>query len=111
MQEWFISLTKRIFMEDITPQELKERLAGQEALHIIDVREEWEYEEKNIGAQLIPLGELPTRLEEIAHLKDQELIVHCRSGARSANAKKFLEQQGFQKVRNLLKGIEGYLAQ
>ncbi len=97
-------------MEDITPAELKQRIDNKEELNIIDVREEWEYEEQNIGAQLIPLGTLPGKVGELAHLKDQELIVHCRSGARSANAKKYLEQQGFTKVRNLLEGILGYKA-
>ncbi len=96
-------------MEDITAAELRQRTANKEALHVIDVREEWEYEEKNIGAKNIPLGTLPHRVNELEALKDQELIVHCRSGKRSANAKKFLEQQGFTKVRNLLEGIEGYL--
>ncbi|MGD1841687.1 MAG: rhodanese-like domain-containing protein [Thermonemataceae bacterium] len=96
-------------MEDITPEELKKRVEQEEPLNIIDVREEWEYEEKNIGAKLIPLGELPRRLDELEPFKDEELIVHCRSGKRSDNAKKFLEKQGFKKVRNLLKGIEGYL--
>ncbi|MDN4165221.1 rhodanese-like domain-containing protein [Cytophagales bacterium LB-30] len=96
-------------MEDITPVELKKRISANENLHIVDVREVWEYEEKNIGALNIPLNTLPERLEEIEHWKNEELIVHCRSGARSANAKKYLEQQGFTKVRNLLQGIEGYI--
>jgi rhodanese-related sulfurtransferase len=48
-------------MADITVQELKERLDNQETLHIIDVREPHEYEEFNIGAQLLPLGDLPFR--------------------------------------------------
>jgi rhodanese-related sulfurtransferase len=92
-------------MEDITVKELKERMAANEALNIIDVREEHEFDEFNIGATLIPLGELPDRLDEIEDLKDAELIVHCRSGARSGRAKDFLEMQGFTKVRNLLGGM------
>ena len=96
-------------MEDITPQELKERISKNEKLNIIDVREGWEYEEKNIGAQLIPLGTLPNRFGELSHLKDEELIIHCKSGRRSMQTKKFLETKGFTKVRNLETGIEGYL--
>lgn len=96
-------------MEDITVEELKQREAKKEPLEVIDVREEWEYAERNIGAKNIPLGSLPQRVDELKHLKDEELIVHCRSGKRSANAKKYLEQQGFTKVRNLLEGIEGYM--
>lgn len=95
-------------MEDIGAEELKTRIKQNENLHIIDVREDWEYEEKNIGAINIPLGSLPGRISEIAHLKNEELIVHCRSGARGSNAKKYLKQQGFSLVRNLLKGIDGY---
>ena len=92
-------------MEDITVQELKQRIDAQEKLNIIDVREEHEFDEFNIGATLIPLGELPDRLDEIEQFKDEELIIHCRSGARSGRAKDFLEMQGFTKVRNLLGGM------
>jgi rhodanese-related sulfurtransferase len=96
-------------MEDIYPDELKQRIDNKENLNIIDVREPWEYDQKNIGVKNIPLGSLPNRLNELDHLKNEELIVHCRTGARSGNAKKFLEQKGFTKVRNLLQGIEGYI--
>lgn len=92
-------------MADITTEELKQRVDNGEALHVIDVREQHEYDEFNIGAKLIPLGELPSRIAELEHLKDQELIVHCRSGARSNNAKMFLEDAGFTNVRNLLGGM------
>jgi rhodanese-related sulfurtransferase len=98
-------------MADITVQELKERLDNQETLHIIDVREPHEYEEFNIGAQLLPLGDLPFRLDEIAHLKNEEVIVHCRSGARSNNAKLFMMENGFTNVRNLLGGMLEWRAQ
>ncbi|MDN5203793.1 rhodanese-like domain-containing protein [Fulvivirgaceae bacterium BMA10] len=98
-------------MDDITPQDLKSRIEGSESLNILDVRETWEHEEKNIGGENVPLGTLPHRLGEIDHWKEEELIVYCRTGNRSGNAKKFLEQQGFTKVRNLLEGIEGYLKQ
>jgi rhodanese-related sulfurtransferase len=95
-------------MEDITVEELKKRLDNNETFGFIDVREEWEYEEDNIGALNIPLGQLPHQLDEIDEYKNQELVVHCRSGARSGNAKKFLETKGFTKVRNLLGGILAY---
>src|SRR5690606_4357056 len=97
-------------MNDITAEELKERISKKEKLNIVDVRENWEYEEKNIGATLIPLGTLPERFQELEALKDEELIIHCKSGKRSAQAKKFLESKGFTKVRNLDTGIEGFLA-
>ncbi len=92
-------------MNDITNTELKERLDKGEKITIIDVREPYEFEEYNIGAQLIPLGELPGKLEELAHLKDQEIVVHCRSGARSNNAKMFMMESGFTNVRNLIGGM------
>ena len=92
-------------MQDITVQELKERIDKGEKLTIIDVREPHEYEEFNIGAQLIPLGTLPSKIADLESLKNQEIIVHCRSGARSANAKMFLSDNGFDQVRNLLGGM------
>lgn len=95
-------------MEDITVSELKERIEKGEKFVFVDVREEWEYEEDNLGAENIPLGELPDRLNELDAHKNDEIIVHCRSGARSGNAKKFMEGKGFTKVRNVLGGIMAY---
>src|SRR5690554_3365148 len=92
-------------MEDITVEELKEKLDKKEDFLFLDVREEWEYEEDNLGALNISLGQLPHQLQNIQEYRDQEIIVHCRSGARSGNAKKFLETKGFKKVRNVLGGI------
>jgi rhodanese-related sulfurtransferase len=93
---------------NISVQELKDRLEDGEELNLIDVREEYEYEEDNIGALLIPLGDLPDKLDEIEDWKDQEVIVHCRSGARSAKAQSFLESEGFTNVRNVIGGILAY---
>jgi rhodanese-related sulfurtransferase len=95
-------------MEDITVEELKRRSKTSEKLNIIDVREVWEHEENNIGGLNIPLGTVPTRLGELESMKDQEMIVYCRTGNRSGKVKKFLEQQGFGHVRNLLGGIVEY---
>lgn len=95
-------------MEDITVENLKSRLDNKENFVFIDVREEWEYEDDNLGAKNIPLADLPNRLDEIEKYKDSEIVVHCRSGARSGNAKKFLESKGFTKVRNTIGGIMAY---
>lgn len=95
-------------MEDITVSELKDRLDKGAKFRFLDVREEWEFEEDNLGAENIPLGELPHRIGELEGFKDQEIVVHCRSGARSGNAKKFLESKGFSKVRNVPGGILAY---
>jgi rhodanese-related sulfurtransferase len=92
-------------MSDITTDELKQRMDAGEKLNLFDVREPLENEEFNIGAILIPLGDLPTRIGELANLKDQEVIIHCRSGARSGNAQMFLMDNGFTNVRNVLGGM------
>ena len=96
---------------DITVQELKERLDKGEALNLIDVREPHEYEADNIGATLIPLGDLPHRIDELDGLQDEEVIVHCRSGSRSAMAQTILEQNGFNNVRNVTGGMLAYRKQ
>jgi rhodanese-related sulfurtransferase len=95
---------------DITIEELKERIDKGEALHLFDVREEYEFDEFNIGATLIPLGELPDRLDEISHLKNEEILIHCRSGARSGRAKDYLTAEGYTNVRNVLGGMMAWQA-
>ncbi len=97
-------------MEDIEVKELKQRLDNKEKFIFIDVREEWETEEDHLGAENIPLGQLPHQIKDLEAYKDQEIIVHCRSGARSGNAKRFMETKGFTKVRNVLGGIIAYRA-
>jgi rhodanese-related sulfurtransferase len=91
-------------MVDITVQELKAKLDNKEEFLFIDVREPHEFEEFNIGARLIPLGTLPDALEELEAYKNKEIVVHCRSGARSGRAKEFLVANGFTNVSNLLGG-------
>lgn len=95
---------------DITVEELKERLEKGENLHFYDVREEHEYEEDNLGAILIPLAELPDHIDELEDLKDSEIIIHCRSGARSGKAVNYLESLGFTHARNVVGGILAYRA-
>jgi len=90
---------------DITVQELSERLNNKEDLFIIDVREPFEHDMANIGGNLIPLGDLPYQLEQIEEYKDREIIVYCRSGARSGSACQYLRGQGFTNVRNMIGGM------
>ncbi len=92
-------------MNDIYPTELKNRLEQGEQLHIIDVREPWEFEEYNIGAALFPLYDLPKSLSKLEQWKNKELIVHCQSGKRSNQAKKYLLKNGFLNVRALNGGL------
>ena len=93
-------------MEIITGQELKERLDQGEPINLIDCREPFEYEEYNIGAKLIPLGDIQNQhWNGLSDLKDQEVIIHCRSGKRSETACLFLEAHGFAKTVNVAGGI------
>jgi rhodanese-related sulfurtransferase len=92
-------------MEDITVQEVKRKLDAGESFIFIDVREPWENEEFNIGAKLIPLGDLVNRAWELEDHKNDEIVLHCRSGSRSGVAKQLLLAQGFTNVRNMLGGI------
>jgi rhodanese-related sulfurtransferase len=93
-------------MQRITVQEVKKRLNAGEQLNILDVREPSEYSEFNIGAKLLPLGKIQSmQIDEIEHWKDQEVIVHCRSGARSQTACMFLETLGFSNTKNLDGGM------
>ena len=95
-------------MEDIDCTELKRRMSHSEKLNVLDVREINEYQQSNIGGQNLPLGTIPHKLADLEKFKEQELIVYCQTGVRSGMAKKYLEQQGFTKVRNLLGGIVEY---
>jgi rhodanese-related sulfurtransferase len=93
-------------MANITVQELKERMDKGEQLTIIDVRETYEFEEGNIpGATNIPLALVPLKLEDLEQYRNEELIMQCRSGARSAAATQVLMSNGFTNVRNLEGGI------
>ncbi len=94
---------------DINVQELKERLDKGEDLVLIDVRQPNEHEEFNVGGKLIPLATVPVRMNEIAEDKDVEVVVYCRSGGRSGQAKQFLMQNGFTNVRNLQGGMLAWI--
>lgn len=93
-------------MTNITVTELKNRIDAGEELHIIDVREPSEYAEYNIGAKLIPLGQIANmQLDELEDLKNAELIIHCKMGGRSMQACMILEQAGFTNVVNVTGGV------
>ncbi|MET6998207.1 rhodanese-like domain-containing protein [Chitinophaga defluvii] len=93
-------------MQNITPEELKQRIDAGEALHIVDVREPHERAEFNIGGTLVPLGHIQAmQVDELEELKDQEVIVYCRSGNRSGQACMLLETMGFTNVKNLTGGM------
>jgi adenylyltransferase/sulfurtransferase len=87
----------------ITVKELKARIDAGENVQLIDVREPYEYQIAQIGGKLIPQNDVPNRLAEID--RDREVVVHCRSGARSQRIAEFLVQAGYPKVVNLAGGI------
>jgi adenylyltransferase/sulfurtransferase len=91
---------------DMTPEELKRRLDAGEDLFVLDVREPNEYQIANLGGYLIPLGDLPKRVNELD--SSREIVAHCKMGGRSAKAVDFLRQAGFKKVRNLAGGINAW---
>jgi len=93
-------------MKTITADELKARLDAGEAVNLLDVREDYERAEYNIGGTHIPLGKVQTmQTEDIEGWKDAEVVVYCRSGNRSGMAAMFLEQSGFTNVINLTGGM------
>ena len=89
----------------ISVQELKSKLDAKEDIFVLDVREPHEYLIANLGAPQIPVGEVERRVGELAAQKNREVIVHCRSGARSQKAALILKQAGFTNVSNLAGGI------
>ncbi len=91
---------------EITVHELKARLEGGDRPVILDVRKPYEVQIASIGHDvLIPVDELPERLAELEPYRDREIVVYCRSGARSAQATKLLREAGFRDVKNLKGGI------
>ncbi len=91
---------------EIQVEELKRRLDAKEDLFVLDVREPHEYQICNIGGHLIPLNDLPKRVNELD--SSREIVVHCKMGGRSAKAVEFLRQAGFAKVQNLAGGINAW---
>jgi sulfur-carrier protein adenylyltransferase/sulfurtransferase len=90
--------------DEISPKQLAAAMQADPELFLLDVREPFELEICRIdGAWEIPLGILPLRYAEVP--KDRDVVVHCRSGARSAQAVQFLQKQGYTRVKNLVGGI------
>lgn len=97
-------------VKEVTVKELKAMRDENKDFQLIDVREEFEYETVNINGELIPLGNIMLESEKIS--KDKQVVIHCRSGARSAAAIMQLEQQfGFTNLYNLKGGILAWIAE
>ena len=98
-------------MENISIEEVKARLDAGENLHLVDVREPHEHAEFNIGGTLLPLGQIATmQVDAIEDLKEEEVIVYCRSGNRSGQACQVLSMLGFKNVKNLTGGMLAWQA-
>ncbi len=95
-------------MKEISVKELKQLINDKKDFQLIDVREEYEFDEANINGELIPLGEILNNVDKIS--KDKQVVIHCRSGKRSATAIAALESQhGFTNLYNLQGGILAYI--
>ncbi len=93
-------------MQNITVEEVKQRLDAGETLNLVDVREPEENAEFNIGGVLHPLGRIKNmEVDELETLKEKEVICYCRSGNRSGMAALILETMGFRNVKNLTGGM------
>ena len=93
-------------MTNITPEQVKQRLDAGEKLNLLDVREPYENAEFNIGGILIPIGKIQSlQIEEIEDLKNEEVILYCRSGNRSGIGAMILDQLGFKNTKNLTGGM------
>jgi rhodanese-related sulfurtransferase len=88
--------------------QLRQRLAAEPAPFLLDVREPWEYQEGHVpGAQLIPLGELEQRVNEVP--RDRPILAICHSGQRSLAAAGYLQQLGYPTVSNVDGGTAAWI--
>jgi len=97
-------------MKTISVSELKKKIDRGDSFLLLDVREPAEYAAANLNGRLIPLGDLPFRLDELEPFKQSEIVVHCRSGQRSSYAVMILQENGFTNVCNLIGGILAWKA-
>ena len=106
---WSCSGEKQLF--DIQTIGVQTKMAGKEDVLLLDVRtpEEFDGPLGHLeGAKLIPLQELPQRLDEIKSYKNKEIVVYCRSGGRSQRASQILIDNGFRKVKNMVGGMRAW---
>ena len=94
-------------MKEVTVQELKNLIDTKADFQLIDVREPHEFDICNLGGELIPQAEIPHNVDKIS--KTKQVILHCRSGARSGNMVQWLEKNhGFTNLYNLKGGIKAW---
>ena len=93
----------------ISVTDFKRKQDAGEDIYLLDVREPHEFQIANLGGHLIPLGDLPARVQELD--KNREIVVHCKMGGRSQKAAELLKQAGFNKIQNLAGGIQAWSEQ
>jgi rhodanese-related sulfurtransferase len=94
-------------MEQISPQELKARMDRRQAPALLDVRDDWETKLCRLENSMhIPIEEIEVRVDELT--PDEELVVYCHQGVRSAAVAEYLRQRGFTNVKNLAGGLEAW---
>jgi adenylyltransferase/sulfurtransferase len=94
---------------EISPRELALQLQNGQPIHLIDVRQPWENNLVRLpGSTLIPLGELPQRLQEVPAETSKPIVVYCHHGVRSLSAVHYLQQLGFLHTRSLAGGIDAW---
>lgn len=93
-------------MTNISPEEVKQRMDKGEKLHLVDVRQPEETADYNIGGIALPLGDIQNmQTDSIDSLKNEEVILYCRSGNRSGIAAMILDQIGFSNTKNMVGGM------
>lgn len=96
-----------MLVPEISPVEFASLIEQGEPLVLLDVREDWELAIARLeGVLHIPMGQLPDRLGELS--READIVVMCRSGGRSATVVRFLQHQGYSRVRNLAGGIAAW---
>lgn len=97
-------------MKQISSLELKNLIDSKAEFQLVDVREDYEFEEANLNGELIPMGDVIDNVEKIS--RDKQVVIHCRSGKRSANVITTLENKfSFTNLYNLEGGILSYIEQ
>jgi rhodanese-related sulfurtransferase len=91
------------------PEQLAAKLQNGDSVYLVDVRQQWENEYCQLAnSLLIPLAELPSRLEEVVPPAGATIVVYCHHGVRSLSGASILRQAGFQNVASLSGGIEAW---
>jgi rhodanese-related sulfurtransferase len=99
-------------VRQVRPAELAAELAAGEPVYLLDVRQPWEHDTAALpGSTLIPLGELPLRLDEVQPPDGALVVVYCHHGIRSLSGAAILEQAGLPEVASLAGGIDAWSQQ